>query len=170
MPKKNLRIFLGPAEIAKNNARLAKALREKGIKVTLVSRDLSPYQDGVTYDHVLKVQSRNRFIWALRYLYSSLYSLRFIWSHDVFIFIFGSSLLPYNLDLPILKLLGKKTIMRFVGSDIRHNSSNFSSGTSDQSFTFTFMIVILGTFEMLPDDPRIPLWVHSLWRQRYQPQ
>src|SRR5687767_2001655 len=39
--------------------------------------------------------------------------------YDQFIFLFGFSFLPWNLDLPLLKLLGKKTLMVFCGSDSR---------------------------------------------------
>jgi glycosyltransferase involved in cell wall biosynthesis len=39
--------------------------------------------------------------------------------YDIFHFHFGQSLLPVNLDLPILKLFGKKVIMEYWGSDIR---------------------------------------------------
>ena len=51
------------------------------------------------------------------------YFWRFLRQHDAFIFLYGDTLLPYNLDLPILKLLSKKTIMWFIGSDIRHYES-----------------------------------------------
>jgi len=39
--------------------------------------------------------------------------------YEVFHFYFGGTLLPYNLDLPILKLFRKKIIMTYCGSDIR---------------------------------------------------
>jgi hypothetical protein len=42
-------------------------------------------------------------------------------SFDVYSFRFGQSLLPWNLDLPIWKLLGKKVLMRFDGDDIRQS-------------------------------------------------
>lgn len=38
--------------------------------------------------------------------------------YDVFHFHFGKSFLPFNLDLPILRLLGKKTLMHYWGSDV----------------------------------------------------
>ncbi len=46
----------------------------------------------------------------------------FFWSvfeYNTFHFYFGVTLLPFNLDLPILKLLGKKIIMSYCGSDVR---------------------------------------------------
>lgn len=38
--------------------------------------------------------------------------------YDVFHFHCGSTLLPYNVDLPILRFFGKKTIMQYWGSDV----------------------------------------------------
>ena len=42
-----------------------------------------------------------------------------IQDYDLFHFYFGKSLLPLNLDMPILKLFNKKTIMHYVGTNIR---------------------------------------------------
>lgn len=39
--------------------------------------------------------------------------------YNIYHFKFGQSLLPWNIDLPILKILGKKIIMNFHGLDIR---------------------------------------------------
>ena len=39
--------------------------------------------------------------------------------YNLFHFYFGITLLPYNLDLPILRLFGKKIVMNYCGSDIR---------------------------------------------------
>lgn len=40
-------------------------------------------------------------------------------TYDIYHFRFGQSLLPWNLDMPVLKMLGKKIIMIFDGSDLR---------------------------------------------------
>lgn len=52
------------------------------------------------------------------YTMLSLFSLC-LFRYDLFHFYAGSSFLPYNLDLPLLKLFGKKILMTYVGSDIR---------------------------------------------------
>lgn len=44
---------------------------------------------------------------------------RFMVSFDIIHFFFSSSLMPFHLDVPFLKLAGKKTVMTFLGSDIR---------------------------------------------------
>jgi len=41
-----------------------------------------------------------------------------LFSYDVFHFHFGISLLPYNLDLPLYRLLAKKVVMQYWGSDV----------------------------------------------------
>lgn len=45
--------------------------------------------------------------------------IKCLFKYDVFHFHFSNSLLLYNIDLPILKLFRKKTIMHYWGSDIR---------------------------------------------------
>ena len=122
MPKKNLRIFIGPSDTARVGSILAGALREKGIKVTLVTWRILPYQAGMKYDVVLNLIDLKGLqkIKLLKYLY---HFPKFFLRHNAFVFLFGYSLLPYNLDLPVLKLFRKKTIMWFLGSDIRHYES-----------------------------------------------
>ena len=50
--------------------------------------------------------------------------LPFLDNIDVYVFLFGASLLPGNLDYPLIKAAGKKLICIFVGSDIRHWSAS----------------------------------------------
>lgn len=42
-----------------------------------------------------------------------------LFQYDVFHFYFGQSLLPMNLDLPVLVILRKRVVMSYCGSDIR---------------------------------------------------
>lgn len=53
--------------------------------------------------------------------HSSNYFLRvkFFFSHDIFHFYFGTTLLPKQLDLPLYRVFGKKVIMEYLGSDIQ---------------------------------------------------
>ena len=39
--------------------------------------------------------------------------------YDVFLFTYGNSFFTANLDLPLLKLLGKRIVMPFLGSEVR---------------------------------------------------
>lgn len=92
---------------------IAEALRRKGYCATSVSyyeskfghvNDVSfGFKSGQDYPK-RAVKMFLFFLWA-----SSVY--------DVFHFFYGESLLPRNADLPILKAMGKKTVMHFRGSD-----------------------------------------------------
>lgn len=115
-----MKVFIGPNEVANIGAILASALKERGIRVTVVAHKTSPLRAGMGYDMVLDFQRSSKLRGILRYLYCF---VKYFPKHNAFIFLSGQSLLPYNLDLPILKLFRKKTIMWFVGSDIRHYES-----------------------------------------------
>jgi len=123
MVDKDLRIFIGPVEIANINAILAGALRERGMRVTAVNCITSPFFGGMKYDKVLDFRGLNRLQRIFRLFEYCRYMLKFFLQHNTFIFLFGISLLPCNLDLPILKLFRKKTVMWFLGSDVRHYES-----------------------------------------------
>ncbi len=117
MPTKDLRIFLGPCWFGKIAPTLAAVFREKGFKATCAVESEVParYPDA-KYDVVMDFQNLKPWQIVLRRLR---YFWQFLHQHDVFIFLFGNSLLPYNLDFPVLKLFRKKIIMWFIGSDIR---------------------------------------------------
>lgn len=120
MDVKDLKIFIGPSEIANVGALLAHGLRERTVAVTCATGKIRPYQTGMKYDVVRDDQGLNKWQCRFKTLY---YFLKFLLQHNTFIFLFGNSLLPYNLDLPILRLFHKKTVMWFLGSDIRHYES-----------------------------------------------
>ena len=126
MKEKDLKIFIGPTEIANIGAILGDAFRNRGIKVTVVSIGLRPFQDGQNYDKVLapNILHLNKVQKLFKYIYCWLYCFfRYFPTHNVFIFQFGDTLLPFNLDLPLYRLFRKITIMRFVGSDIRYQQA-----------------------------------------------
>jgi len=54
-----------------------------------------------------------------RWLKIALHFFSAAFRYDVFNFYGGQSLLPWNVDLPFLKLLGKKVVMTHCGSEIR---------------------------------------------------
>ncbi len=115
MKSKELKIFIGPAEIGKIGGTLASAFREKGIRVTVVRHRETPFQEGMVYDQTIQfggMKIFHRIPMRLQFF------IKALTQHDAFIFLFGQTLLPYNLDLPFLKLFRKKTIMWFLGSDI----------------------------------------------------
>jgi hypothetical protein len=82
--------------------------RELGVKATGFARphslDFEPAPD------IVPPRSR------LGYLRAAGRAIR---AHDVIHFYFGESFLPYRLDAPWLRRLGKKVVIEFLGSDVR---------------------------------------------------
>jgi len=117
---RKLRIFIGPHEIANVCALLANGLRENGAIVTAVAKEIKPYNNNMEYDEIFRLPDGSKLM-KVRALVG--FFVKSCFHNDAFIFLFGKSLLPYNLDLPILKLFGKRTIMWFLGSEIRHYES-----------------------------------------------
>jgi glycosyltransferase involved in cell wall biosynthesis len=117
---KPLRIYIGPGEVV--GALLAQGLKKKGCTVTVVSKKINCYQQGMVYDKIIDFDEKNKILKLLNYIYFFLTSC---FNNDVFIFPYGpSSILPYyNIDLPILKFLRKTTIVWFMGCGIRHYST-----------------------------------------------
>jgi len=153
--KRNKRILLGIGEIAGYYTNLKKGLDELGVKSYFFSIDAHPFRYGhgekkeklymklVRYFLLRKMSSKKRKsiweLWWTMWLVLSILPLRFsifIWSLfwcDVFIFhgtssfFHGTSSFFEMYDLPILKLLGKRIIWIFHGSDTR---PAFISGSS----------------------------------------
>ncbi|WP_067865099.1 glycosyltransferase [Neptuniibacter marinus] len=134
-----MRIYHGPVNIAGIGAVLADYQRKKGYESCFdvwVGNSFFKNHDVEIFNG-----TENRWLKQLvrlKYFYNSLF--RF----DIYSFYFGQTLLPYSLDLPLLKLLGKKIVMTYCGSDIRLSEvekernpyweiivENFSGGLND---------------------------------------
>ena len=111
----SLYIFHGPVSIAGIGGYLADYQKRKGhISDHVVWANLGVHQlqDFSLHTDLYPSKFRNRFI-------------RFSWflmalaKYDIFHFYYGISLLPFGLDLPVLRMLGKKIVMHYVGSDVR---------------------------------------------------
>jgi hypothetical protein len=149
-------IFLGPVEIAGYYQHLAAGLRSRGLKAEFVSFSPHPFEYGLA-NHpspmisiIGKAWPRSmpskswlvRGLSTLPWLFlSHVWGLYAIFHYRTFIFGFGRSLFIYNLDLPILKLLGKTVIMNLGhGSEARpaylDGSHLTSLGPREPSFYF----------------------------------
>lgn len=131
-----MRIFIGPYEIAGYYTQLASGFRALGIRCDFVEftphefvyreEAVTPYLIRLTRALSLYRSKRNRSP-IFRYLLAIperfarlLYALFAIIRYDTFIFGFGHSLLWNNIDLPILKWLGKRVISNLAhGSEAR---------------------------------------------------
>jgi glycosyltransferase involved in cell wall biosynthesis len=125
------RIFIGLVEVAGFYGRLAQGFRGIGIDASLVDVSGNPHRYGrSTAPRVVRwveASARSRQTLqgprglAARLVHRISLVVLFIWAaatHDTFIFSYRSTFLWY-LDLPILRLLGKRIVYVFNGSDAR---------------------------------------------------
>lgn len=111
---KPLRIFHGPVNITGIGRYLADWQRGRG-----AVSDFIVYSDETTrqsHHYNLHLERRGPAVrlWAMLRCFVSGLS-----RYDIFHFYFAKSLLPFNLDLPLLKLFRKKIVMTYCGSDVR---------------------------------------------------
>jgi len=123
------RILLGLDDIAGYLSSLRKGFDRLGVPVDTVFTRPHPFDyeaDPVpawvrTWQRsAARQDQRPSFLHRLGYVCWSL--LIWLWAltrYRVFIFSFGKTFLPYNLDLPLYRLLGKQTIFVFLGTDCR---------------------------------------------------
>lgn len=167
------RVFVGLVEVAGFYGRLAEGFREIGIEATLV--DLSPNPFG--YDHgpsplVVRLAKRTareratrtgagpRAAWRLAHRLSLV--LLLLWAvtrHDAFIFGYRSTFLWF-LELPLLKLLGRRVVFVFNGSDARPSyidGADLAAGAAPEASRATAL-----TRRKLKEIRRIERWADQI--------
>jgi hypothetical protein len=109
------RIFHGPANICGMGGYLAAWQRkEKDASADfIVFSDKTPFQNSDENLHFAEKRFWAKQIAMIKFFF------RAVKEYDLFHFYFGKTLLPASIDMPILRLLGKKIVMNYVGSDIR---------------------------------------------------
>lgn len=147
------RIFIGPLEIAGFYFNLYEGFKKNGIKCDFVTFDHHEFNyrqsnyDSTTIRlirYLNKKKRENNQIKKLLYLtlaeiISFFWGVKAIFKYDVFIFSFGRSLLRFNIDLYILKLLSKTVISHLGhGSEARPSYLNgsFHRGEYDSDKIF----------------------------------
>lgn len=112
-----LRVFLGPHHIAGLLWEYRQGLRALGVDAKVVVFDKHRFQYPADIEFNF---AGNKYIRFLKRRLTSFIPLpRLIRDFDVFHFVYGTSILPFHIDVYILKLFRKKIVMHFVGSDIR---------------------------------------------------
>lgn len=81
--------------------------------------------------------------------------------YDIFHFYSGETFLPYNLDLPILKLFRKKMVMTYCGSDIRLVS------VAQRRNRFHHLLRVGINHPKFDQRKKLKLWWHNLWIKRF---
>ena len=121
---------MGVNEISGNYSNLAVGFEKLGLKVTFVVARHHPFGYGKASEiprldslprlhtnplvklffALLPKRLRRLLVSAIDQVLRLRWAIKVVRTHDSFIFGFGSSLLPWNLDLPVLAALGKRTI------------------------------------------------------------
>jgi hypothetical protein len=134
--KQEPRVLIGPHEIAGYYSNLTKGLLDLGVDCDYVTYQSHLFEYGgettkpalIAFNHWLNrimVSQRMPFILRAPILVigkvvTSLWGVAAIFRYNVFVFGFGKTLLPFNADLPILKLLGKRVVSNLAhGSEAR---------------------------------------------------
>lgn len=112
MNEYSLKILHGPVDIAGQASTICKAQKKIGYLSILLIFNSSVYQ--YYYDVNLNLDKKNIILKILTLGKNFLSCLKY----DIYHFHYGRSLLPFNLDLPVLKLFKKKIVMNYWGSDI----------------------------------------------------
>jgi hypothetical protein len=140
LPRPEPIIFVGPTEISGIYSQLVEGLNQIGLQAELVERNPHPHNYHSSYrSKSWLIESCRKLNRAVQIRKSSNKGPVLSWTltamaiatwlawtpfaiarYNTFFFVFGNSLWPWNLDLPLLRLLGKKTVMNLGhGSESR---------------------------------------------------
>lgn len=108
-----MKILHAPENIAGQVSIISRAQRALGVKsdVLVFNQNIFNYECDVNLNLYNKPRIVKEVLLVLNFV-------RCLFKYNLFHFHFSNSLLPYNWDLPILKLFGKKIIMHYWGSDV----------------------------------------------------
>jgi glycosyltransferase involved in cell wall biosynthesis len=108
-----MRVLHAPTNTAGQPTTISRAQRKLGIDSDVLVFNKNVFAFDVDID--LRIDSRP---WGTRTIVKKVNFLKCARRYDFFHFHYGRSLLPKNLDLSLLKMMGKKTVMQYWGSDV----------------------------------------------------
>ena len=112
---KNIKVFHGLINYGSQAWLFAKCLRENDIKALSVS-----YPDKLKrLNDIELLYGGNFFQKLIKHLWNWIRRFYWFFTYNTFHFYYGSSLFPYQLDLPLYNLLGKRVIMHYLGNDVQ---------------------------------------------------
>lgn len=130
MNKADLRVFIGFSEIANFIASYKKGFEAIGHSTYTVVSHRNKYYPHAQYDVVMSEWGgMNRLkssfpVKILRSIFTRTITywsfLKALFTCDVFYYNTGGNVLPFRLDYALIKLFGKKLVVIFLGSEIRH--------------------------------------------------
>lgn len=109
------KILHSPSNIAGIGGHLASYQRKKGHDARFFVSQPNQFFD----NHDGLIVPADAAGWLSKRLSHLFWALHAMWQYDIYVFYFGRTLLPLNIDLPLLRILGKKTVMVYCGSDAR---------------------------------------------------
>lgn len=114
MKKNKMKVFHGLVNYGTQAGMFAKELRNQGIHaISVVNAD--PLKRVVDINMRYDLNQKSIIIRAFQRLWIKFSSF---FKYNVFHFYFAKSLWPWNIDLPLYKLFGKKVVMEYLGTDI----------------------------------------------------
>lgn len=114
MKKEKMKVFHGLVNYGTQAGLFAKELRQQGIQAISVVR-ADPFKRIADINMRYDLNQKSRIVRQLQRMWI-LFSAFF--KYNVFHFYFGKSLWPFNIDLPLYRLFGKKVFMEYLGTDI----------------------------------------------------
>lgn len=114
MKREQMKVFHGLVNYGTQAGMFSRELRRQGVNAISVIR-ADPSKRIADINMRYDLNQKNviiRFLQRRWILFSSFFK------YNVFHFYFAKSLWPWNMDLPLYKLFGKKVVMEYLGSDI----------------------------------------------------
>lgn len=112
--EKKLRVFHGTVNVAGIAGEIIDFLRSNRHESDLIVYRKSKIHNAGQID--VKGNLSNVIFFLFK---APLLLIKCLFKYDIFHFYFGETILPFGLDLPILKLFGKKVVMTYNGTDVR---------------------------------------------------
>ena len=173
--KEGGRIFIGPYEIAGFSCSLRAGFKTIGVNARFIDLWGHPYDYGGSENeglenclrtfkreylkHTKKQLPGKLFFGTLSAVWTFIHFFKALFRYDVFIFIFGYSLLPFNLDLPVLKMAGKKILFNIaLGSEARPPYMNGVYQSRDGSGSVSLTMLARLTKKVKRTVSRIERW------------
>ncbi|MFN3952772.1 MAG: glycosyltransferase [Thermaurantimonas sp.] len=115
--KKNrkLKVFHGLVNYGTQAGLFARELRNQGFEaISVTYPDAFKRMTDVELKHGGNLLQK-----VIKHTWNYLFRIKCMFKYDIFHFYYGTTLLPYQLDLPILNFYGKKIVMEYLGWDLQ---------------------------------------------------
>lgn len=116
-----MRVLHGMSEVAGQGIYSVKGLRANGVSADMAVWRPNPFNYPI--DISLNI-GKKKYLYPWYALKMFVFFLKAVLKYDCFHFHYAHSLLPFGMDLPILKLFNKKIFFEFHGSELRGQINN----------------------------------------------